>query len=370
MSLNLFIMSMKIVILSFFSGKVERGVENWTYELSKRLIEKGHQVIVYQNSDHSFKANYDIRITNLNVIWSKVDTSGKFLRRLFFDYSSLLIAKFTLKAISDVWREKPDIIIPTNGGWQSAFIRIISWLRGSKMVIVGHSGIGWDDRNNLWSFPDLFVALSEKAKRWAKRANPLVKIINIPNGVDLATFHPADDSISHGLKKPVVLSVSALVPSKRVDLVIKAVAKLKNVSLLVVGKGSEEKQLRSLGKKLLGDRFTLKSFDYHEMPKVYRSADLFVSASESHSAFEMVILEAMASNLPVVVNDDGIRKEIIGDSGSLVDPTDIDAYSDALKKTLKKNWGNKPRKQAEKFDWEGIAEKYEEEFEELVGNKK
>lgn len=73
----------------------------------------------------------------------------------------------------------------------------------------------------------------------------------------------------------------------------------------------------------------------------------------------------MATNLPVVVNDDPIRREIVGDAGILVGPTDVEEYSLSLRKALGTDWGDKPRKQAEKFDWDKIAVKYEELFENL-----
>ena len=56
--------------------------------------------------------------------------------------------------------KKYDIVIPVDGGWEPAFIRIATWIYGGKMVISGQSGKGWDDRNNLWSFPNVFISIS------------------------------------------------------------------------------------------------------------------------------------------------------------------------------------------------------------------
>ncbi len=49
------------------------------------------------------------------------------------------------------------MVIPVNGGWMPAILRIVTWLYGGKLVISGQSGIGWDDRNNLWCFPDVLL---------------------------------------------------------------------------------------------------------------------------------------------------------------------------------------------------------------------
>jgi len=73
----------------------------------------------------------------------------------------------------------------------------------------------------------------------------------------------------------------------------------------------------------------------------------------------------MATNLPVVATNDQIRQEIVGDAGILVDPTNVQEYSLSLRKALETKWGDKPRKQAEKFSWDKIAEEYENLFQNI-----
>ena len=228
------------------------------------------------------------------------------------------------------------------------------------MIVSGQSGMGWDDKVNLYSFPDFFIPISSKSLMWAKKVNPFVKSVYIPNGVDLRKFNGQGLKIKSNLKKPIILCVGALTKTKRIDLVIKAVSKLNNVSLLVVGKGEEEKNLQALGTRLPDKRFKITSFPYEKMPEVYRVADLFTLVSEPYYSFENVLVEAMATNLPVVANNDPIRKEIVGEAGMLVDPTKAEEYSLSLKRALETNWGEKPRNQAKKFDWDKIVGEYKE----------
>jgi glycosyltransferase involved in cell wall biosynthesis len=356
---------MKIAILSFYSGHNLRGVERWTRELAERLS-KNHALTVYQNWPQRKESSYKSVAIGIDFDFGHKWSSPGFLSRFFLDYKSREKAIFALKVLPWLWRGRFDVVIPTDGGWEPAFVRILSWLSLTKMVIVGHSGMGWDDRNNLWCFPDTFVALSSQAKEWAKRANPFVKVEYIPDGVDINQFKPLAKKREFNLKKPVVLCVGALVSSKRIGLTIKAVARLKGVSLLVAGDGRDRKKLLAMGEKLLGKGFKLKQFDFEEMPEVYRAADVFSIASMPYYSFEMVLLEAMATNLPVVVNDDPVRREIVGEAGILVEPEDTDAYAEALEKALKSDWGNKPRKQAEKFSWDKVIKKYEKLFTSLV----
>lgn len=309
---------MKIAFLNKYQNKVFRGAETFVYELSKRLS-KNHEVDV---------------IADIN-------------------YFTLL-------------RKKYDVIIPTNGRWQVIIVRKIAWLTGAKMIVSGQSGMGWDDKVNLYTFPNTFAALSSKALTWAKKVNPFVKSVYIPNGVDLEKFTFKGSPLEVSFKKPIVLAVGAFTEQKRMDLVIKAVAKLDDVSLLLVGGGGDLKEkLRDEGKRLLGERFKLISVPFEKMPEVYRVADIFTLPSASSESFGNVLVEAMASGLPVVATDDPIRREIVGDAGILVDPTNINEYAKSLQIALDTNWDDKPRKQAEKFSWNSVAQKYEELFKNL-----
>lgn len=352
---------MKIAFLNIYNGVVNRGAETFIKELASRLS-KNNEITVFQSGKPNGDEKY--KVEKIPVDWNRSNKNGVGTLRafLFIDYWNRQIFRFTLKAIPKIWKEKYDVVIPVNGGWMPAIIRIITWLIGSKMIISGQSGIGWDDRNNLWSFPNCFVTLSSRALTWAKKANPFVKVEYIPNGVDIKKFSPQGEILKINLKKPIVLCVGALTKSKRIDLAIKAVAKMGNTSLLIVGDGNLKKEIENFGKKLLGDRFQLIKLPYDKMPEVYRTADIFTIPSESYYSFENVIVEAMATNLPVVVNNDSIRREIIGEAGVLVNPENTEAYAKALEITLSSNWGDKPRKKAEKFDWDKISNSYEKLF--------
>ena len=337
---------MKILFLNIYQNRVARGAERFVYELGLRL-----------------KKNHPVDIISSDKLPAR---RWPFVWRSFLDPQGIQICLFTLKNLPRIWKEKYDIVIPLNGGWQPAWVRLVTWLYGGKVVISGQSGMGWDDRNNLWSFPNAFVALSGKAKRWAKEVNPLVNVSYIPNGVDTTKFKSEGARIETNLKKPIIICQGALTKGKRIDLAIKAVSKLGDTSLLVVGDGELKDEIEKLGNKLLGDRFQLIKVPFEEMPKVYRVGDVFTLPSEAYHSFEIAIVEAMASGLPVVVNKDEIRREIVGRAGVLVDPTNIDAYAVALDNALRLKWGKRPQNQARKFDWDKISERYQKLFGDLL----
>ncbi len=306
---------MKIAFINKYQFKVNRGAETFVSELAKRLSEN-HQVDI---------------LTRVN---------------------------FT---------KKYDLIIPTNGRLQVFVTRLWTWITGSKMVVSGQSGVGFDDRLNLYSMPDTFIALSSKAFSWAKKINPFVRSMYIPNGVDINKFLPQGVTLRYE-KLKTVLAVGAFTEQKRHNLVIEAVAKLNNVKLIIAGGGGNLKQkIYDLGHKMIGkDRFELLQVSHDKMPEIYKKADVFTLASNPSESFGIVLVEAMASGLAVVASDDPIRREIVGDAGLFVDPTNTEEYAKILEKALNTNWGEKPRKQAEKFNWDKIALEYEKLFKELI----
>ena len=351
---------MKIAFLSFYSGIVYRGVETFVHELANGLIKLGVDVTVYQLGKELPNSKYKTVTIDVDVDWSK---KGSYLP--FLNYYCLRVKKFTSKALKVIDKDT-DIIFPTNGQWQSILCSLWSKLNKKKIVIAGQSGPGLDDRINILTFPNRFIGLTEFQKSWAEKANPFVKSVEIPNGVSLKDFGLQSQSLQIKLEKPVILCVSALVFWKRLDLIIRAMSKIKKGSLLLVGKGDQEGKLQKLGNELLPKRFKILSFKHKDMPKIYRSADLFTFSTVPWESFGIVLVEAMASGLPVVATNDPIRREIVGDAGLFVDPVNVEEYASALKKALSINWGDKPRKQAEKFDWDRIALEYEKLFTKLV----
>ncbi|MBI4036756.1 glycosyltransferase family 4 protein [Candidatus Daviesbacteria bacterium] len=302
--------------MSKYQDVSHRGVEVFAKELAERLMQS-HQVDIITAGD-------------------------------FPSFKKIILGKY-------------DVVIPLNGRFQSF---LISWGRyffGYKVLISGHSGIGRDD---IWNIvvarPNVFVALTDKAEKWAKKFGWGLSIIRIYNGIDLRKFKPDGERKNLPLPKPVILSVGALSWYKHHERVIKAVARVKKGSLLIVGVGDQQEKLQGMGSNLLKGRFAISDYPYYEMPKLYRSVDLFTLPSWDREAFGIVYLEAMASNLPVVAPDDANRREIIGDAGFYVsDTTNEDEYADKIEKALAKKWDNLPRKQAEHFSWDKIALEYE-----------
>src|SRR3989344_7118988 len=230
----------KIAILSFYSGLTERGVETYVYEIATRLAKK-HQVTIFQAGNP--KPFQKFSTTQVKFFGSPPKSSKGFLGKIYMDWQSLKILGFTIRCLGKFMRGKYQVVFVTNGGWQVAVFRLITKLTGTKMIVPGAAGIGSDDAWNLLFRPEIFVALTTPQTFWAKRLCPEVRIETIPNGVDLSRFNPKIRPVEIDLPKPIIICASALVPYKRVENTIKAVAKTDNISLLILGDGELRGQI-------------------------------------------------------------------------------------------------------------------------------
>jgi glycosyltransferase involved in cell wall biosynthesis len=104
-----------------------------------------------------------------------------------------------------------------------------------------------------------------------------------------------------------------------------------NLRLAIAGEGPLCESLRaSLREDAMDDRVRLLGFR-EDLPSLYRAADIFALPSR-REAFGMVLLEAMASSLPVVATRAGGIPEIVEDrrTGLLVPPADPPAMAAAM----------------------------------------
>lgn len=166
----------------------------------------------------------------------------------------------------------------------------------------------------------------------------------VPNGVDLGAFSPVAgaeprSSASH------VLAVGNLVPEKGMDRLVTAIHSLvasgANVSLTIVGDGPEEARLRSQIEGLrLQQRIRLLGRVKHEaLPGLFQNAGVFCLAS-SREGCPNVILEALASGLPVAATPVGGVPELIVDglNGFLASDLSSQGLANALARVLHRSW--------------------------------
>jgi glycosyltransferase involved in cell wall biosynthesis len=192
----------------------------------------------------------------------------------------------------------------------------------------------------------------------------------IPNGVDCGRFLPGPgDRSEFGLPmdRLIVLMVSALIPSKRVDAGMLAVSKIPDAHLVVAGDGPMRDALDASAAQLLPGRYTRLSVASERMPALYRAADVFLHLSKEE-AFGNVYLEAMACALPIVGHDSVRLRWIVGDHEFLTNTDDPAAVvrQIELARNAPPALREKRLQKAADFSWPKIGRSYREFLQEVV----
>jgi len=242
--------------------------------------------------------------------------------------------------------------------------------------------------NSLFKEADLIVSASLDYVKNSRLKNVYKKyqekFVEIPFGVDTEKFVPAKFVFpaEPGLFK--ILFAGGLDKAhyfKGVNILLEAAAKLekekvqKDWRLEIVGDGDlrpeYEKQARELG---IADKviFAGRVSD-EDLPKKYQAADCLVLPSINKSeAFGIVLIEAMASGLPVIASNlPGVRGVFTEASGCLIKPGGAEDLKEKIKFLMENpakrlEMGKTARRLVEeKYDWKKIGERLEEEIRKL-----
>ncbi len=196
----------------------------------------------------------------------------------------------------------------------------------------------------------------------------------IPNGVDCSRFQPGPPQRKEfGLPvdRLIILMVSALIATKRVEIGIEAVSQIPDAHLVVAGDGPQREAVTALAARLLPDRFTRLSLAPDQMPALYRSADIFMHLSQEE-AFGNVFIEAMACGLPIVAENSSRTRWIVGEGEFLLDtrdPSDV-ARHIKLARDAPADMRQTRVKLASAFSWSKISEMYREFLKEVAARAK
>ena len=177
------------------------------------------------------------------------------------------------------------------------------------------------------------------APRLAEQRLPVVRC-----GVDISEFVPVDSRRPGRLR---MLTVGRLIEKKGFDLLLRALAAQSedapDFECVIMGGGEESEALAALCEELgLEDRVTFTgAVPNHEVRERLQHADLFVlpcrvAKSGDRDGIPVVLMEAMASGVPVVAGDIPSIRELVRDdhSGLLVEPESVDMLAHAIGRLL------------------------------------
>lgn len=212
------------------------------------------------------------------------------------------------------------------------------------------------------------VAVSETVKRNLEgrdlAAGP-TRVIH--NGVDLEEFSPGSvDRSALDLPPEVPLAFfpgDLRTSRKTVDSVLQALAEVPSLHLVVTGT-ADRTPVPALAENLGVDDRTHVLGVRRDVTDLMRAADLFVFPSR-YDACSLVLLEAMASGLPIVTAQTTGGAELVGEDCGVVldDPDDIDGLAEVLRRLVedparRRALGKQARARAEELSWSAMAERY------------
>jgi glycosyltransferase involved in cell wall biosynthesis len=278
---------------------------------------------------------------------------------------------------------------------------------GGKPDLVGPSvaiayEAGWTISGNRENYPQNFIDAIDRGTRGGlAHADAIItgahsakkeiadayrlnwdRIHVIPFGVDLELFRPQrrdeieTTEFSRLLRgRPFVLFVNSFAPRKNLGIVRSATEQLMHEGfphcLVLVGKAPshlggdleiiEEQATRQF--QSFPDRVIwLKDISDIHLAMLMANADVLCAPSQ-HEGFGFTVLEAMAAGTPVVVSNKGSLPELVGEAGSVVEPT-VDEVATALRAILgdpePQRLRTNVRRQAQTFSWETTARRWQQ----------
>lgn len=249
------------------------------------------------------------------------------------------------RILREIASSRPAAIV--SGGW--SFPTVYAVLYGAAMrvpVVVQSDGTSHSERrlSRLQSIArralipasGAFVANSGASRRrFIELGARPERVFVAPHTTDTVPFRAvAERQREHGKRiggrdrAVTVLCVGRLLPSKGLDLLLRAVAAANRhgaprIKVVLAGTGPERDRLMRLAHDLDVDVDIRGFVDQRALPEVYGAADIFAFPTLDDT-FGIVLLEAAASGLPLVASPyAGATEDLVGaDTGRVVDPRD------------------------------------------------
>jgi phosphatidylinositol alpha-mannosyltransferase len=191
----------------------------------------------------------------------------------------------------------------------------------------------------------------------------------IPSGIDYAFFAseaPPMPQFMDGKRN--IVFVGRQEQRKGLPYLIEAFALLKKempeTRLIVVGPdgGLRAACIRYIAEHDVKDVVFTDLVPYEDLPRYYKSADVFCAPNTGHESLGLVILEAMAAGAPIVATRIQGFQDVLteGVHGLLVPPKDSQALCEALRRMLsdaamREEMGRAGSRDARKYSWDEMS---------------
>ncbi len=321
----------KIVEISEFYSESGGGVRTYTHQKLEASARLGHETVIVAPGAE----NREQSLPGGKIVWVKSP-------RLIVDPRyHIFVSSSAVDSL--IAREAPDILVgasPWKGGWIAGQWRDpdqrlnpvkVLFMHADPMAVYGYTLLGRFisqpaiDKMLSWfwrylarlsaCYDSTLVGGSRLARRFTNFG--LVRVSAIPFGADLSTFSPKlrsenfRRSMLDACRLPetatLVLTVGRHHPEKRLDTVIAAIKtaqRTRPFGLYVVGDGLMRRRVERLAVRVPNVYVAGQINDRQRLASCMASADILLHGSGAET-YGIVIAEALASGLPIVVPDQG-----------------------------------------------------------------
>ena len=389
---------MKILqVTNFFKPSWESGgpARN-TYELSKRLIERGHDVTVYTTD--GFKTRLDVEknkpveVDGIRTYYFK-NLSGYLARKMTLPipYYLPIVARRELRNfdVIHIHEYRMMLAVVIHHYAKKYGVPYILQARGS---LVPYTQKGRRFKNIVGRFfgysiskdASKVIALTKtEVEQYKNKGVDEDKIVIVPNGIDPYDYNnlPRRGEFRRryliGADEKIILYLGRIHKIKGIDLLVKAFAdlvkELVDIRLVIVG--PDDGFLLTLKKQIedlkIDDKILLTGPLYErDKLKAYVDADVYVLPSV-HETFPATVLEACACSTPVVVTDRCGIADFVDKVGYVVE-YDRDQLRDVILRILSDDelrvrFGEKGKRLVgEEFEWSVIIKQIEKIYRDVI----
>jgi len=381
---------MKVAYVTSTFLPSEGGIERYTYYVAREMVRRGHEAVVF----------------TLNKMTDKSQLQGHFLRSAMLDEYSILdgikVLRYPYVVFPLVFRggielsptmsknllkERFDVLhLQGIYSAQDAVAAMIARVKGISLVFTAHGILEAYSSEWIANMIGTVIRLSnrvvcqtrQEVTKAAQLGVPRKNIILIPNGVDAERFAEGLDEHQIAevkkrlmLNHKVILTTCSILRMKGLEYAIEAVKLLgrRDINYVIAGPLTDRvyfKELKSLCKRRGLSQIVKFTgwIDDDLMKSLYFCSDVFVAPFTGTTA-SLVVLEAMATGLPVVATRVGGFLDMIEDqkTGYLVEPRSAVSLAQCVSQllsddALRSNMGMRGRLQVlRERSWTRIADK-------------
>lgn len=378
---------MKIGYVSPYDWSVPSGVNNHISKLANIMRDLGHEVDIIAPASHE-SAGKTVNILGKPV---SLPASGSQTR--------IVINPKHITSIKDIlFSSQFDLI-----HYHEPFMPLLSLmtLHYSKKIIPHVVNVGTfhatrEKGSLMYSLSNRFlgkymksldgkIAVSSSAKDYVAKYFPDSYEI-IPNGIDIDRWDdpyilPIDSLKSDDLIN--LLYVGRAEKRKGLGVLLQAFSVVNHVRpsarLIVVGPDSSRRrkyQKKIMNTELRENIVWVTNPTNEELPRYYKSADLFVSPATGNESQGYVLMEAMSAHLPVIASDIAGYSYVVRNEkeGILVPAENVTALSAAMIRLiddpmLRSRLGKNGRIRVTEFDWSHISTRIADYYQKLLLKK-